>query len=77
VENNTKPRDHADREHSPTSDIVWGAAAIGKIIGQSPSQTYHRLINGHIQSARKKGKRWCASRLELLREHGAAAEVHK
>jgi hypothetical protein len=60
----------ANRE--PASDIVWGAADIGAVIGLSPSKTYHRLISGHIQSARKKGGRWCASRSELLREHGGA-----
>jgi hypothetical protein len=59
------------------SDIIWGAPAIGAVIGLSPSQTYHHLANGYIKSARKKGGRWCASRAELLREHGAAELVAK
>lgn len=48
-------------------DIVWGAAAIGQIIGLNERQAYHRLEHGQIPCARKFGNMWAASRRSLLR----------
>ena len=47
-------------------DVVWGAAAIGRVIRKTPRSTYYLLEAGHLP-ARKVGAQWCASRSRLLR----------
>lgn len=47
-------------------DLVWGAAAIGKLIGKPPRATFHMLEQEQIP-ARKVGRQWVASR-KALRE---------
>jgi hypothetical protein len=55
------------------SDFLWGAEAIGKVIGRRRWPTYHLLEAGEIKSAKKVGGRWVAARSALLRELGAAS----
>jgi hypothetical protein len=57
-----------------SSDVVWGAKAIGQVLGLSERQAYHRLEHGQISCARKFGKSWAASRqaLQKLFVHEAA-----
>jgi hypothetical protein len=49
---------------------VWGALAIGEIIGRSERQTHHLLSRGSIKSAKRIGGRWCATPSALRREFG-------
>jgi hypothetical protein len=50
---------------------VWGADAIGRVIGRDRWQTYHLLKVGAIECARKKGALWTAIPSALRREFGA------
>jgi hypothetical protein len=50
---------------SDSSDLVWGAGAIAKVIGLPVAATYHKLEHGHLP-ARKVGAQWVASRKRLL-----------
>ena len=52
-----------DMVHEPL-DLVWGAAAIAKVIGQTTRATYHMLEAGELP-ARQVGRRWVASRRNL------------
>lgn len=49
--------------HEPL-DLVWGAAAIAKVIGQTTRATFHMLEAGELP-ARQIGRRWVASRKAL------------
>jgi hypothetical protein len=58
-----------------SSDVVWGAKAIGGVLGLSERQAYHRLEKGQISCARKFGKSWAASKQalqQLFVQHEAA-----
>jgi hypothetical protein len=44
---------------------VWGAAAIGKILGTPRTKTYHLLEQGLITVARKVGATWQSTEGEL------------
>lgn len=46
-------------------DLVWGVAAIGKMIGRTYQQTYHMIRMGHLP-AKQIGGRWVASRSKLI-----------
>jgi hypothetical protein len=46
-------------------DQLWGAAAIGAAINQTPSQTHRLLAKGFIKCARRIGRRWVADSDEL------------
>jgi hypothetical protein len=61
-------------QEGTNSEFLWGAGAIGEIIGRNPRQTHHLLTTGQIQSAKKVGGRWVAPRAALLREFGASFE---
>jgi hypothetical protein len=50
---------------------VWGAAAIGRIIGKNQRSTHHLLSRGLIKSARRVGHQWTAVPSALRREFGA------
>jgi len=50
--------------------IVWGAAAIAREIDRTPRQVRHMLRCGTIESAKRKGGRWCAPIGALKREFG-------
>jgi hypothetical protein len=59
----------ADRAKA-TSEIAWGAKAIGAIINRTERQVNHLLVNGHIKSARKVGGLYVANVDALRREFG-------
>ncbi|MET4630469.1 hypothetical protein ABIB83_007521 [Bradyrhizobium sp. I1.8.5] len=42
----------------PESELVWGAAAIGKVIGRSEKGAFHALESGRVPGARKIAGRW-------------------
>jgi hypothetical protein len=46
-------------------DPVWGAAAIGRVIGRNQRLTFSLLERG-LLPARKVGGRWVASKRKLL-----------
>jgi hypothetical protein len=46
-------------------DPIWGAAAIGRVIGRNPRQTFFLLESG-LLPAKKIGARWVASKRKLL-----------
>ena len=48
------------------TEVIWGAAAIGSIIGQTRRQTFELLKTGRLKGARKIGGRWCITRRALL-----------
>lgn len=39
-------------------EIVWGAEAIGRVIGRSTKSTFHALEAGKIPGAKKVAGRW-------------------
>lgn len=47
-------------------DLVWGVAAIAKMIGRSDRQTYDMLTSGHLP-AKQVGSRWVAKREAIVR----------
>jgi hypothetical protein len=49
----------ADTSDDKALEIVWGVAAIARIIKRTQRQTYHLLEKGHLP-AKKIGSRWCA-----------------
>jgi hypothetical protein len=49
-----------------SSDIVWGAAEIGRVIGKSKRQAFY-LLEAGLLPGRKVGRQWCASRERLVR----------
>ncbi|NDV88773.1 DNA-binding protein [Aurantimonas aggregata] len=46
-------------------DLVWGIAAIAKMIGRNERQTYDMLASGHLP-AKQVGSRWVAERGKLI-----------
>jgi hypothetical protein len=46
--------------------IVWGAKAIGAVIGRNERQAYHLLENGALRGAQKINGKWSAKRSVLL-----------
>lgn len=55
-------------------DLIWGAEAIGQVIGQNAQQTFH-MLNAGLIPARKVGKKWVIERSKLVRffKEGEAA----
>jgi len=53
-------------------DLIWGAAAIGKVIRKGRSATYHLLEQGRLP-AKKVGEQWVSRRSEL--ERALSAEI--
>jgi hypothetical protein len=47
-------------------EIIWGAKAIGALIGLSERKTFHLLETGQIKGAKKFGRRWCITRQNLM-----------
>jgi hypothetical protein len=64
---NVDGHDKNKDDHVP----VWGADAIGVLIGRDARQTHHLLNSGQIKSARKVGGRWTANPVALRKEFGA------
>jgi hypothetical protein len=52
-------------ESADTSDLVWAAAAIARVIGRPRTAVYHMLERGFLP-AKRIGGRWAASRERLL-----------
>jgi hypothetical protein len=52
-------------DETTPADVLWGAEAIAKAIGQSERATYHLLAN-ELLPAKRIGGRWVASRRKLL-----------
>ena len=52
-------------DETTPADVLWGAEAIAKVIGQSERATYHLLATGLVP-AKRIGGRWVASRRKLL-----------
>jgi hypothetical protein len=42
--------------HISSSDLVWGADAIGAVIGRTKRQVFHLLGSGVIKSAKRIGR---------------------
>lgn len=59
----------------PTCEIVWGARAIGELIGRSERQAFYLLEKGQIPGAIKIGKTWTARRSTLLRPWAEAGNA--
>jgi hypothetical protein len=59
-----------NRDSAEPDRPVWGAAAIGRLIGKNPRQTFHLLSRGLIRSARRVGHQWTATPSALRREFG-------
>jgi hypothetical protein len=51
-------------------DVIWGAAEIAAVLNLTPTQAWY-LLERRKLPARKVGKKWCASRRQLLRAVGA------
>ena len=47
------------------TELVWGAEAIGRVIGKTERATFHLLERG-LLPAKKIGKSWVSSRRKLL-----------
>jgi hypothetical protein len=64
----TRPRLNPRTSEASTDPdaIVWGAKAIGAVIGRNERQAYHLLENGALKGARKIGGIWTAKRSALL-----------
>ncbi|RXH23312.1 hypothetical protein XH99_31870 [Bradyrhizobium nanningense] len=43
---------------NPESELIWGAAAIGKVIGRSEKGAFHALQSGRVPGARNVAGRW-------------------
>ena len=46
------------RVQTENSEFVWGAAAIGPIIGRSEKGAFHALESGRVPGAKKVAGRW-------------------
>ena len=47
-------------------DLVWGIAAIARLIGRSERHTYDMCASGHLP-ARQVGNRWVAKREAIVK----------
>jgi len=56
-----------------SEEVVWGAAAIGRLINRSPRQTHYLLSQGLIQAAGQLGTLWWANRAGLIAQFGGGA----
>jgi hypothetical protein len=54
-------------------DLIWGAAAIGRVIRKDRSAVYHMLEAG-LLPAKKHGGQWVARRADLERHFTANEE---
>jgi hypothetical protein len=52
-------------DETTAPDLIWGAAAIARTIGQTERATYH-LLASELLPAKRIGGRWVASRRKLL-----------
>lgn len=54
-----------EHQQPPPLDLIWGAEAIAKVIGQTRRATYHMLEAGELPARQVGKRRWVASRKEL------------
>jgi hypothetical protein len=54
-------------------DLIWGAAAIARVLRKRPSAIYHMLEAGRLP-AKKHGGQWVARRADLERYFTAGQE---
>jgi hypothetical protein len=47
-------------QEQPHDHAVWGARAMGRVIGKNPRQTFH-LLNAGLLPARRVGKQWVST----------------
>ncbi|PZO81763.1 MAG: hypothetical protein DI629_02650 [Mesorhizobium amorphae] len=57
--------DGSNEPAEETLDLLWGAQEIGKMIGRTPTQTFHMLRSGKLP-AKQVGERWVASKAKLI-----------
>ncbi|MCK1619561.1 hypothetical protein IVA96_23890 [Bradyrhizobium sp. 159] len=43
---------------NPETDLIWGAAAIGRVIGRTEKGAFHALESGRVPGAKKIAGRW-------------------
>jgi hypothetical protein len=55
-----------DLQQSNASEIIWGAAAIGRAMGKTTRQAFHLLETGQLKGARKVGARWVITQRALM-----------
>jgi hypothetical protein len=60
----TAPRSRRAPQPGSDSDIVWGAAAIGREIGANARKAFHLLETG-VLPGKKVAGRWAASKRKL------------
>ncbi|RVT80196.1 DNA-binding protein [Agrobacterium sp. CNPSo 2736] len=63
-----------DTDHINSSDLVWGGAAIAKIIERTERVTFDLLEKNQLP-AKKVGGRWVASRRKLIAFLTDAAQI--
>jgi hypothetical protein len=56
--------------------LLWGAAAIGRLISRTPRQAAYLLERGVIQCAQKKGGQWVAVEGQLREEFNLKQGIH-
>jgi hypothetical protein len=49
-------------------DLIWGAEAIGAVLGINRRRAFYYLESGFITGARRMGDRWVISRKVLARQ---------
>jgi len=52
-------------DEGDAADVVWGAAAIGKVIGLTQRQAFDKLLKGRLPG-KKIGDVWVSSKKALL-----------
>ncbi|WP_208764439.1 hypothetical protein [Bradyrhizobium guangxiense] len=46
------------KTENPETELVWGAAAIGRVIGRTEKGAFHALESGRVPGAKKIAGRW-------------------
>ena len=72
----TKVYSPVNGEESSHTSQVWGAKAIGRVIGRTERQTNHLLAHGAIRSAHKVLGMWTANADRLSREFAGDRHEH-
>lgn len=61
--------------HTDGNEIIWGAEAIGAVIGLSARKTFHLLETEQLKGAKKVGRRWCIMRKILMANFDCADDM--
>jgi excisionase family DNA binding protein len=54
------------QDHTHCDEIIWGAEAMGVVIGLSKRKVFNLLDNNRLKGAKKIGRRWCIRRQSLM-----------